>query len=146
MLSDPIKDFGAQRFLEGDWWGRVYKRSVAYQISSFSCQCWVMSHEDRVLTERDIVVVLREELERRLKILSDDKIVGSDRKLSHSVFHLDFDVVSPLYYKLQRHLIDWGTRTQHPGLADSKLTKWLDQRGYRYDDIIPLQYRGDVED
>ena len=80
-----------------------------------------MSHEDRVLTEREFdetVVVLREELERRLKILSEDKIVGSDRELSHRLFYLEFDVVAPLYYKLQRHLINWGTRTQHPGLAN----------------------------
>ena len=106
----------------------------------------MMSH-DRVLTEREfdeIVVVLREELERRLKILSEDKIVGSDRELSHRLFHLEFDVVSPLYYKLQRHLIDWGTRSHHQGLEDLKLTKFLDQRGCKYDDIISLQYHGDL--
>ena len=78
-----------------------------------------MSGEDGVLTEREfeeIVVVLREELERRLKILSEDKIVGSDRELSHRLFHLEFKVVSPLYYKFKNHLINWGTLTHHPGL------------------------------
>ena len=78
-----------------------------------------MSREDRVLTEREfeeIVNVLIEELERRLKILSEDKIVGSDRELSHRLFHLEFEVVSPLYYKFQKHLINWGTLTHHPGL------------------------------
>jgi len=96
----------------------------------------MMFHVDRVLAEREfdkLVVVLREELERRLKILYEDIIVGSDCKFSHSIFHLEFNVVSPLYYKLQRHLIDWGNRTHHPGLADLKLTKFLDQQGYRYD-------------
>ena len=39
-----------------------------------------MSHEDRVLIEQEFV--LREEVERRLKILSKDEIIGSDRKLS----------------------------------------------------------------
>ena len=104
-----------------------------------------MSHA-RVLTEREfdeIVADLREELERRLKILSEDKIQASS--VGHAKFHLEFDVVAPLYYRLQRHLIDWGTRTYHPGLSKLKLTELVDQRGYRYNDIIPLKHREDIE-
>ena len=87
-----------------------------------------MSH-DRVLTEREfdnIVLVLRRELERRLNILttSKDIIPGPDRNLSNSIFALEFFVVSPLYYIFQRHLIDWGTRANQPGVNDLKY--WID--------------------
>ena len=73
-----------------------------------------MSHEDRTLTEQEfevILLVLREELEKRLKLLSEDRIRGTDRDLSTRIFNLEFGVVSPLYYRFQRHLIDWGTRS-----------------------------------
>ena len=101
-----------------------------------------MSREGRWLTDQEfdeIIVVLREELEKRLKVLSEEKIVGSDRELGHRIAHLEFNLVSPLYYRLQRHLIDWGTRSHH-NFANSKLAKWLDEQGYKYDDTIPLQY------
>jgi len=100
----------------------------------------------RVLTEREfdeIVADLREQFERRLEILSGDEIQAS--VVGQARFHLEFDVVAPLYYRLQRHLIDWGTRTHHPGLSKLKLTELVDQRGYKYNDIIPLKYRGDIE-
>ena len=102
-----------------------------------------MSREGRCLTEEKfdaIVIDLREKFEKALKVLSEEKIVGSELSLGHRIAHLEFNVVSPLYYRLQRHLIDWGTRSEHD-FADSKLAKWLDERGYKYNDIIPLQYR-----
>ena len=51
-------------------------------------------------------------------------------------FWLEFYVISPLYYRLQRHLIDWGTRSDHPHLADLKLTQYLDKEGKRYYDKL----------
>jgi len=105
-----------------------------------------MMSQAGVLTEQEfdeIVADLREQFERSLKILSEEKIQAS--VVGHARFHLEFDVVAPLYYRLQRHLIDWGTRTHHPGLSKLKLTELVDQRGYKYNDIIPLKYRGDIE-
>ena len=106
----------------------------------------MMMSQARVLTEQEfgeIVADLRERFERSLKILSEAEIQAS--VVGHARFHLEFDVVAPLYYRLQRHLIDWGTRAHHPGLPKLKLTELVDQRGYKYNDIIPLKYRGDIE-
>ena len=105
-----------------------------------------MMSQARVLTEQEfgeIVADLRERFERSLKILSEAEIQAS--VVGHARFHLEFDVVAPLYYRLQRHLIDWGTRTHHPGLPKLKLTELVDQRGYKYNDIIPVEYRRDIE-
>ena len=150
-LNEPIRDERSESTFEWtnrrffldvclgcDWWTTTIKGVLFVRIHHSR----VMSREGRWLTEQEfdeIVVVLREELEKRLKFLSDDRIVGNNR-LPLKIFDLEFCIVSPLYYRLQRHLIDWGTWSHHPEFSDSKLVKWLDERGYKYDDIIPLQY------
>ena len=78
---------------------------------------------------------LRRELTAKLAFLNN-RVIGSSCPLSHKLFELEFSVVSPLYYRLQRHLIDWGTRSHHPHITDLKLTQHLDKEGKRYYDKL----------
>ena len=78
---------------------------------------------------------LRRELTAKLAFLNN-RVIESNCTLSSKLFGLEFYVVSPLYYRLQRHLIDWGTRSDHPHLTDLKLTQYLDKEGKRYYDKL----------
>ena len=78
-----------------------------------------------------IVDEVRRELTAKLAFLSH-RVIASHCPL----FELEFGVVSPLYYRLQRHLIDWGTRSEHPHITDLKLTQYLDKEGKRYYDKL----------
>ena len=80
-----------------------------------------------------IIDEVRRELTAKLAFL-DERVIRSKCPLSHKLFELEFSVVSPLYYRLQRHLIDWGTRSHHPHLTGLKLTQYLDKEGKRYYD------------
>ena len=84
---------------------------------------------------------LRRELTAKLAFLNN-RVIGSSCTLSSKLFGLEFYVVSPLYYRLQRHLVDWGTRSDHPHLTDLKLTQHLDKEGKRYYDKL-LSIPGD---
>ena len=44
------------------------------------------------------------------------RVLEGNSPLCHKLFGLEYYVVSPLYYRLQKHLIDWGTRNYHPQL------------------------------
>ena len=95
------------------------------------------------MTQRDksdeefekIVKDLQRELTAKLAFLND-RVVISKCTLSQKLLGLEFYVVSPLYYRFQRHLIDWGIRSEHPQLADLKLTHYLDREGKRYYDKL----------
>jgi len=66
-----------------------------------------MTH--RILDERaveKIIEDLRQELNRASKILA--RVKEGERPLHVKIFDLELHLVSPLYYRLQRHLIDWG--------------------------------------
>ena len=97
----------------------------------------------REMTERQlsdeefekILEDLRRELTAKLAFLNN-RVIGSSCTLSSKLFGLEFYVVSPLYYRLQRHLIDWGTRSDHPHITDLKLTQYLDKEGKRYHDKL----------
>ena len=78
-----------------------------------------------------IVEDVRRELTAKLAFLNN-RVIGSNCTLSRKLLGLEFYVVFPLYYRFQRHLIDWGTRSDHPQLADLKLTQDLDKEGKRY--------------
>lgn len=58
---------------------------------------------------------LRRELSTKLAFLNK-RVLEGNSPLCHKLFGLEYYVVSPLYYRLQRHLIDWGTRSYHPQL------------------------------
>ena len=82
---------------------------------------------------------LLKELETGLDQLRELVIKDEQRKeksLSGKWFHLEFGVVSRLYYRLQRHLIDWGTRSHHPHLNDLSVTRVVDYQGYSYKDKL----------
>ena len=74
---------------------------------------------------------LRRELTAKLAFLNN-RVIGSNCTLSNKLLGLEFYVVSPLYYRLQRHLID-------PHITDLKLTQYLDKEGKRYHDkLLPI--------
>ena len=80
---------------------------------------------------------LRREPTAKLAFLNN-RVIGSNYPLSGKLFGLEFYVVSPLYYRLQRHLTDWGVRSEHPHLTD------LDKEGKRYFDKLYQEIRHDV--
>ena len=91
---------------------------------------------------KNIVEDIRNELTAKLDFLSER--LDKEDSLSRKFFMLEFGVVSPLYYRLLRHLIDWGTRTHHPHLSELKLTQYLDGEGKRYYDKL-MTIPGDKE-
>ena len=91
---------------------------------------------------KNIVEDIRNELTAKLAFLSER--LDKEDSLSRKFFMLEFGVVSPLYYRLLRHLIDWGTRTHHPHLSELKLTQYLDGEGKRYYDKL-MTIPGDKE-
>ena len=99
--------------------------------------CVEMSQSKKITDEdlEKIVEDVRKELTAKLAFL-DERVIGSNCPLSHKLFDLEFGVVSPLYYRFLRHLIDWGTRTHHPHLDDLWVTKYLDKEGKRYYDKL----------
>ena len=104
-----------------------YKRVTRFEVRHFHVdRCTVMSSEQKL---EEIVKDLRKELNAALVYLDwNERVPEGDRSLSGRWFNLEFGVVSPLYYRLQRHLIDWGTRNNHhPHLTDLKLTHYLDK-------------------
>ena len=104
-----------------------------------------MSSSKRRLTEKDFQKIFQEiqkELTEKLASLNERAVVPTARfeqesdNLGRKFFNLQFLVVSPLYYRRQRHLIDWGTRSEHPHLDKLHLTTFCDKRGLRYYDKL----------
>ena len=99
-----------------------------------------MSSSKRRLTEEEFQKIFQEihkELTEKLASLNERVVVPYEQdNLGRKFFNLQFLVVSPLYYRLQRHLIDWGTRSEHPHLDKLHLTKFCDKRGLRYYDKL----------
>ena len=94
----------------------------------------MMSSEQKL---EEIVEDLRKALSAALGYLDwNERVPEGDGSLSKRWFNLEFGVVSPLYYRLQRHLIDWGTRSHHPHLSDLRLTHYLDKEGKSYKDKV----------
>ena len=75
-----------------------------------------MTHRtERSLTEKEVGEIV-EDLIKELTVASkylEKGVLEGDRPLSNKIFNLELGVVSPLYYRLQRHLIDWGSRHRH---------------------------------
>ena len=116
----------------------LYKRVTRLEVRHSHVDRGTVMSSDQKLEE--IVEDLRKELNDALTYLDWNERGG--RSLSHRWFNLEFGVVSPLYYRLQRHLIDWGTRSHHPHLSDLKLTHYLDKEGKSYKDKV-LDLPGD---
>ena len=82
-----------------------------------------------------VVEDIRKELTAGFAFLNE-RVVDGEGTFSSKRFNLEFGVVSPLYHRRQRHLIDWGTRSHHPHITDLKLTQHLDKEGKRYYDKL----------
>ena len=102
---------------------------------SFSSGHGEMNHRQLSDEEfEEIVKDVRRELTAKLAFLNDR--VSKCPLFYVRLLELEFNVISPLYYRLQRHLIDWGTRSDHPHLTNLKLTQYLDEEGKRYHDKL----------
>ena len=92
----------------------------------------------RILDERDVQEIL-EDLRQQLNRASDvlDRIEKEgERPLHARIIELELRLVSPLYYRLQRHLIDWGVRSCYPHLSDLQITKRADREGKKFNEFI----------
>ena len=95
----------------------------------------VMTH--RILDERaveKIIEDLRQELNRASKILA--RLEEGERPLHVKIFDLELRLVSPLYYRLQRHLIDWCDRESYPHLSGLEITKRADLEGKKFNEAV----------
>ena len=68
-----------------------------------------MSHQARTLSEEDVQDILEDLVKQIKEALNCIEKVQNRPTLSQKIVDLELGVVSPLYYRLQRHLIDWGT-------------------------------------
>ena len=117
---------------------RVYKKP----------RCQSVSFSDDTSTEKTLSKWSDEESEKIVKDIRNDQTAKlallservDDMSLSRKLFNFKFFVVSPLYYRRQRHLIGWGTRRHHLYLSDRKLTQYLGREGKSlYDKCHPFQ-------
>jgi len=94
-----------------------------------------MTH--RILDERavkEIIEDLRQELNRASGILA--RLEEGERPLHVKILDLELRLVSPLYYRLQRHLIDWGDRSCYPHLSGLEVTKLADLEGKKFNESV----------
>ena len=79
--------------------------------------------------ERDVAEIvqdLRQHLNRASEVL--EEIEEGEKPLHVKIFDLELHLVSPLYYRLQRHLIDWCDRKHHPHLSEQEGKKFNEAR------------------
>ena len=103
---------------------------------SFSADRCTELSSTRQLTDEEfdrILEEIRKELTNKLAFLNERV---KDISLSRKLFNLSLVFFSPSYYRFQRHLIDWGIRSEHPHLDDLALTKRIDKEGLRYYDSL----------
>jgi len=91
-------------------------------------------HRSRDLKNDDLDEI-EEDLEKWLcdfkeKLVKHKTLLFRDPQ--HRRFNLEFGLVSPLYYRLQHHLIDWGIRSHHPDL--DQVAAYYDSIGAKFDD------------
>jgi len=90
---------------------------------------------------------LKKETWMRLKRIWRSGFVNSTRSFScirqsslrdeqHRRFELEFGLVTGLYYRMQRHLIDWGNRAHHPHL--DSVGAYYDALGAKFNDELVL--------
>ena len=116
---------------------RGYKRSPldAANHSRLALDA-VMTH--RILTDKDFEEII-EDLRRYLNRASDNLDLieeKGERPLHGRIIELELRLVSPLYYRLQRHLIDWGVRGCYPHLSGLDITKRADREGKKFNEFV----------
>jgi len=72
-----------------------------------------MSHQSRTLLEEDGNEILVDLVSRINDALFSVEKLQKEPTLSQKIVELELGVFSPLYHSLQRHLIDWGSRSLH---------------------------------
>jgi len=82
----------------------------------------------------EIIEDLRQELNRASEILA--RLEEGERPLHVKIFDLELHLVSPLYYRLQRHLIDWCDRESYPHLSGLEITKLADLEGKKFNEAV----------
>ena len=86
--------------------------------------------------EEDLILAI-EKSQKQLERLKNRPHIS----LSQRLFHLEYSVVAPLYYRLENHMIDWCTN-EHP-IQRSKIAKYRKANRLKFKDPIPLQYYRD---
>jgi len=116
---------------------RGYKRSPFDAVNHSRLALGaVMTH--RILDDRDLEEII-EDLRRNLNRASDvlDTIEKEgERPLHVKIFDLELRLVSPLYYRLQRHLIDWCDRESYPHLSGLEITKRAELEGKKFNEAV----------
>ena len=115
---------------------RGYKRSPFDAVNHSRLALGAgMTH--RILDERalkEIIEDLRQKLNRASEILA--RLEEGERPLHGKIFDLELRLVSPLYYRLQRHLIDWCDRESYPHLSGLEITKRADREGKKFNETV----------
>jgi len=78
---------------------------------------------------------MRQQLNRASDVLDRVEKEG-ERPLHARIIDLELCLVSPLYYRLQRHLIDWGVRGCYPHLSGLDITKRADREGKKFNEFV----------
>ena len=115
---------------------RGYKRSPfdAANHSRLALDA-VMTH--RILDERDVKEII-EDLRQQLNLASDilARLEEGEKPLHVKIFDLELRLVSPLYYRLQRHMIDWCDRESYPHLSGLDITRLADREGKKFNEAV----------
>ena len=115
---------------------RGYKRSPfdAVNHSRLALDA-VMTH--RILDERDVKEII-EDLKQQLNLASSilARLEEGERPLHVKIFDLELRLVSPLYYRLQRHLIDWCDRESYPHFSGLDITRLADREGKKFNEAV----------
>ena len=85
----------------------------------------------RPMNDGDVKEII-EDLRQHLNRASDDLdlIEKEGKKASYvRLIDLELHVVGPLYFRLQRHLTDWGDPKHHPELSDLGRKKFNEADG-----------------
>ena len=115
---------------------RGYKRSPldAVNHSRLALDA-VMTH--RILDERDVKEII-EDLKQQLNLASEilARLEEGEKPLHVKIFDLELRLVSPLYYRLQRHMIDWCDRESYPHLSGLDIAKLADREGKKFNEAV----------
>ena len=153
MRRSSFRLVGSCDGLRSDWWDlkrardpgkygvkvdprRRYKRSPLDAVNhSRLALDTVMTH--RILDARDVKEII-EDLKQQLNLASEilARLEEGEKPLHVKIFDLELRLVSPLYYRLQRHLIDWGDRSCYPHLSGLEITKRADREGKKFNEFV----------
>ena len=115
---------------------RGYKRSPFDAVNHSRLALGaVMTH--RILDDRDVKEII-EDLKQQLNLASEilARLEEGEKPLHVKIFDSELRLVSPLYYRLQRHMIDWCDRESYPHLSGLDITKLADREGKKFKEAV----------